>query len=267
MSLGVVIKGPEGIVLATDSRVTLTAERPDSPTLAVNFDNATKLLGFEKPHSFVGAVTYGMAVVGLRTAHSYVPEIEAEILEEHTKRLAIREYAEKLSEFFVRQWQSAMPDDYDGPPMVFVIGGFDPGDAYGKVYLFDVPYNPDPVERNPGDTDFGITWGGQLEIASRLIHGFDPALPGILAEELSLEDEQVEGLLAKLRQNLEYSFPYQVLPLQDCVDLAAFLVRTTMDAQKHAVGVRGVGGLIEVAVVTRTEGLQYIRRKEISVND
>jgi len=42
MSLGVVIKGPEGAVLAADSRVTLEARHGDGMTLLVNFDNATK---------------------------------------------------------------------------------------------------------------------------------------------------------------------------------------------------------------------------------
>ena len=76
MSLGVGIKGPEGIVLAADSRVTLEASRPGGPVIPVNYDNATKLLSFSKPHNHVGVVTYGAAVIGQRTAHSFVPEFE-----------------------------------------------------------------------------------------------------------------------------------------------------------------------------------------------
>ena len=45
MSLGIVVEGPEGIVLAAESRVTLTAQTPTGP-LYVNFDNATKVLAF-----------------------------------------------------------------------------------------------------------------------------------------------------------------------------------------------------------------------------
>ena len=76
MSLGVVIKGPEGLVLAADSRVTLEARQQNGAPIPVNFDNATKLLAFSKPHKHVGAVTYGMAAIGVRTAHSYLPEFE-----------------------------------------------------------------------------------------------------------------------------------------------------------------------------------------------
>ena len=74
MSLGVVIKGTEGLVLAADSRVTLEAQRLGRASFPVNFDNASKLLSFSKPHNFVGAVTYGLAVIGKRTAHSFIPE-------------------------------------------------------------------------------------------------------------------------------------------------------------------------------------------------
>jgi len=266
MSLGVVIKGAEGVVLASDSRVTLMAEREGSHPLPVNFDNATKLLSFSEPHNYVGAVTYGAAVIGLRTAHSLIPEFEVKI-EDEKKGLTVIDYSKRLSTFFLDQWKKVMPEDYAGPSMMFIIGGYDPGEAYGKVFLVDIPRNPEPIQQNPGETNFGMTWGGQLQIASRLIHGYDPVLPAILQKELGLSGDQISQLLQTLRKDLEFSIPYQVLPLQDCVDLAAFMVRTTMDAQNLAIGVRGVGGPIDVATVTRTKGLEYIQQKKIKIGD
>ncbi len=50
MSLGMIFKGPEGIVLAADSRVTLNATIPNSNPLIqipATFDYATKLLKVE----------------------------------------------------------------------------------------------------------------------------------------------------------------------------------------------------------------------------
>ena len=44
MSLAIAFKGPEGIVLAADSRVTLTGELPGGEIFTSYFDNATKLL-------------------------------------------------------------------------------------------------------------------------------------------------------------------------------------------------------------------------------
>ena len=51
MSLGIVVEGPEGIVLAAESRVTLTAQTPTGP-LYVNFDNATKVLAFHNSSQY-----------------------------------------------------------------------------------------------------------------------------------------------------------------------------------------------------------------------
>ncbi len=69
MSLGIAFKGPEGIVLAADSRVTLTAQNAQTNTrLPAYFDNATKLLKVGG-QEYVGAVTYGVGEVApiLRT--------------------------------------------------------------------------------------------------------------------------------------------------------------------------------------------------------
>lgn len=261
MSLGVVIKGPEGVVLSTDSRVTLEGHPPEGPPIVVNFDNATKLLKFGGKQSHVGAVTYGAAIIGLRTAHSYLPEFEQEFKDE--LRLAILEFSKKLSAFFQKRWDEATPKDYAGPGMTFIVGGYDEGAAYGRVFLFEIPGKPEPIEQNPGDQNFGMTWGGQLQITSRLIHGFDPALAQILRQKLQIKETELTQLLDVIRQQLMFTIPYNVLPLQDCVDLATFMVRTTITAQALSVGIRGVGGPIEVATIIRTDGFKYVQRKRI----
>jgi hypothetical protein len=263
MSLGVVIKGPEGIVLAADSRVTLEAEKKGGAIIPINYDNATKLLSFTDPHNYVGCVTYGAAVIGLRTAHSFIPEFEQSVLSGKKERLTIEGYSNELSKFFNERWAENMPKDYKGPNMTFVIGGYDPDAAYGKVFLFEIPERPEPVEQHSKINDFGMTWGGQLEIASRLIHGFDPNLPKIIKETLELDKETVDRVYGKLRENLEFPIPYNILPLQDSVNLAILLIRTTMTAQNLAIGIRGVGGHIDVAVIKRTNGLQYVQQKII----
>jgi len=259
MSLGVVVKGPEGIVLAADSRVTL-ATRGEQPVL-VNYDNATKLLTFGN-HPKIAAVTYGTAVIGLRTAHSFLPEFDLELKEK--KPLKVKECAKKLSDFFMKQWADR-PElkSWAGPSMTFIVAGFDHDAAYGSVFIFEVPYAPEPQERN-ADENFGMTWGGQHEIASRILQGYDPALPAAMAKALQKDEEEVTRLLTEqVRPDLEFRIPYMALPLQDCVDLATFLVRTTIAAQEFAEGVRGVGGPIDVAYITRTEGIKWLQRKVI----
>jgi len=265
MSLGIAVKGPEGLVLAADSRVTLESHQQGQPPIMVNFDNATKLLSFgepniNNPHRYVGSVTYGQAAIGLRTANSFVPEFEEELPGE---RLKTDDLAERLSKFFMKQWQAVMPSDYAGPSMIFIVGGFNAGEPYGRVYLIEIPSNPIPIEQHGKPGEFGITWGGQRQFVDRLLRGYAPGLPELIKNAINLKPAQMSEL-TKALQPLQMSTPVQMLALQDCVNLAIFFIRTTIEAQELSVGVRGVGGEIDVATITRRDGLHFVQRKKIA---
>mgnify|MGYP001038282511 CR=1 FL=1 len=258
MSLGIVIKGPEGLVLAAESRITLTAEdRETGEKIAVSYDNAQKVLNFSPPHNHVGAVTYGVGGIGQRAAYSYITEFESSL---QTGRVTVEWFAGRLSDFYMQQWKSAMPPDYKGPPMTFVVAGYNENEPYGRVYLIEIPRAPKPIERAPNE--FGITWGGQRDIVDRLLAGYDDRALTALKDALALNDDQV-NISRKALRKFGMTLPIQFLPLQDCVDLAIFFIRTTIEAQRMTVGVRGVGGPIDIATITRDYGFQWVQRKKL----
>lgn len=264
MSLGIAFKGAEGIVLAADSRVTLFAQTPDQKMqLPASFDNATKLLCVNG-QKYIGAVTYGIGAIGQRaprTAHSFIPEFEQELPKE--ERLSVEDFATRLGRFYLKQWEEAdMPKGLPGHDMVFLVGGYDEGAPYGRVFDLQVPSRPTPKEWNAG-SEFGITWGGQAEFVHRLLNGFDDQLLAVVQEFLKLPPEQIGSLRDQLRMRLSARIPYQFLPLQDCVDVAIFLIRTTVNIHAWSVGIRGVGGAIDVATITRTEGFKAIQEKKV----
>jgi hypothetical protein len=268
MSLGIAFKGPEGIVLAADSRVTLTAQlqQPNQPPMLLpsTYDNATKLLR-AKGQNHVGAVTYGVGAIGQaepRTAHSYIPEFEQQL--GGVDRLSVQDFATQLSQFFLAKWQAQNMPAAQGQDMVFLVGGYDEGAAYGRVFEISIPSRPAPTEWHGGAGQFGLVWGGQREYADRLIHGFDGNLPNLAKAFLNLDDQRREELRQHLLGQLQMPVPFAFLPLQDCVDLAIFLIRTTIVMQHWIVGVRGVGGAIDVAVITQTEGFAEIQKKKLT---
>lgn len=263
MSIGIVLKGPEGLVLAAESRITLQTQVKEQPLITVSFDNARKVLDFKKVNPFVGVVTYGLGGIGLRSAFSFLPEFRSKLLPTEPTRMTVEDFANQLSEFFLQQWESTMPSDYTGPPMTFVVAGFNEKEPYGRVYLITIPQAPDPVEQQSKPGEFGITWGGQREIVDRLIRGYDQRVIPIVRNALHLEKAQVEQMQQVLSP-LKMKIPIQFMPLQDCIDLAIFFVRTTIEAQRLTVGIRGCGGPIDVATITRTEGLKFVQVKEIS---
>lgn len=261
MSLGLVIKAPEGIVLAAESRVTLSATLGNQQ-VPVFFDNATKMFGFEAPNNFVGVVTYGLAAIKERTAHSFLPEFEADLKQKNEGRLSVQAMSQRLSDFYMGQWTTAqMPTPYQGPAMTFLIAGFNDNEPYGRTYQVNLPVSPVPVEQQSANT-FGMTWGGQREFVDRLIQGYDAQLWEILKREAQLDDNDVATLRGACSE-LQMKLPLNAMALQDCVDLGLFFIRTTIAAQELTVGVRGCGGHIDVATVTRREGLHYVQRKRI----
>lgn len=269
MSLGIAFKGPEGIVLAADSRVTLMTQmqQPNQPAMFLpsTYDNATKMLRV-KGQTHIGAVTYGVGAIVLktepRTAHSYIPEFEKKL--KGDGRLKVQDFSIQLSEFFLKKWQAQQIPSTPGQDMAFLVGGYDKGATYGRVFEIFIPSRPTPVEIHGGIGQFGLVWGGQREYADRLIHGFDGRLPELAQGFLSLDDAKREELRQHLGKQLQTPVPFAFLPLQDCVDFAIFLIRTTITMQHWIMGVRGVGGAIDVAVITQTEGFMEIQKKKIA---
>lgn len=270
MTLAVAFKGPEGVVLAADSRVTIsTIQKTDTKELQVlsYFDNATKLLSFaSRPN--VGAVTSGLGALGTtqpRTIHGFAPEFEAKLAEDHgDDEMKVADIARSLGQFYLDQWNTiGVPPGAE--PIMFLVAGFDLNEPYGRVFEVSVPTAIEPVEYWPGD--FGVRYTGDWVLADRIINGIDPRALNLAKEELTLRDNQVTRLKERWAKELKLNIPYRFLPLQDCVDLSTFLVTMTAVIQGWTAGGRAVGGPVDVATITRTQGFQAIRQKQIEVKD
>jgi hypothetical protein len=270
MSLGIIIKATEGLVLAAESRVTvgtMVASPMGQQQIFSTFDNANKVLCFNPPYDRFGVVTYGLGTLGLRTAQSLIPEFETS-LQEQEASLSVFEFAQQLSNFFNAQWQLLMPANFIGPGMIFNVCGFDDNEPYGKIYQFEAPNSLIPTEQNAsvnGQHQFGISGGGQHEIMTRILLGYDTRLLAILVQNQILTQAQINNIMPLL-EPLKLQAPVQLMPLQDCVNLAVLLIKTTIEAQSLALGLRGCGGVIDVAIITKNKPLTFIQQKKITVN-
>jgi hypothetical protein len=264
MSLGIVFKAPEGVVLGADSRVTLTFQGGiggHQITIPATYDNATKLLKVEN-QQYVAAITFGTATIGLtnpRTAHSFLPEFERELTE--GPRLSVEEFAKRLSDFFERQWNNANMPTTGIADMRFLVAGYNENEAYGRVYELGIPSMPAPLEQQVNQ--FGLTWGGQGEITARILNALDDPTINTIQQELQLTPQAMMNLINTIKAQNALRIPYQFLPLQDCVDLVILLIHTTLRLMNFVTDVRGVGGPIDVAMITRTEGVKYVQAKQI----
>jgi hypothetical protein len=124
-----------------------------------------------------------------------------------------------------------------------------------------VPTRIVPVEQNAGI--FGVSWGGQTQIVNRLINGVDHLFADHIRQKLNIPDQDMTDAAREAVQLHALKIPYQFLPLQDCVDLSILLVKTTSQLMQYTTDVRGVGGAVDVATITRTEGYKNVQSKQI----
>jgi hypothetical protein len=122
------------------------------------------------------------------------------------------------------------------------------------------PDSPAPTQVQ-SEQDFGIRWDGEYEALSRLIFGlgtgFDDA-----AVAAGLAPSAARDLHSKLSTALFELFFVEAMPIRDAVDLARFLVETTIGFVKFSVArPKTVGGSIAIAAITKHEGFQWVQRQ------
>jgi len=248
-TVSVGIATSEGIVLAADSRMTTNTR--------VISDYASKL--FDVGH--IGIAIYGQAFLDNRNIASWIADFRPTHQAED-----VEEIARDLTAFIAVPYDAQFPQGAAvRPPLGFFIGGYD---AHRVGRLIQVEF-PNARQANTVFTTQrpGAQWGGNTDVITRLILGFDPRL-GDLPIFSTLTPEQMATVRPQLTQ-LQYNIPFDALTLQDGIDLALSLVRTTVEMQRFADGTIGhpgqipsVGGAVDVLVVMPSE-LRWIRRKEL----
>lgn len=260
MTVTVCVLVSEGIALAADSRqVVVSADGQ----MRVDSDQASKIvpLGSHLAASVCGQGTFYASghespqSIGwlLRTAAARLPT-------PCTVEQAAVGLHQKVSEHLARH---RAVTDGEQAGVGFYVAGYDPGGDVGALYLCAVPGEA-ALERRTSDA--GAVWNGERAIVNRLVLGYDPRLFEFLA--LPEDDASLREGLNKLQLHLNF----QTMPLQDAVDLAALLVRTTIELQRLADGIVGApgqfptcGGAVDVAVLTPAEGFCWLQRKPLAV--
>lgn len=251
----------DGLVLAADSRLTLTLPSA-SPNYKVASDNASKLFSVGR----IGIATYGEAFISGRTINSFVSEFEATMTDTHATD--VKDLAKRFSEFFAKNYDQNALVNNATPLVGFVFAGYDKN-GVGKLVetIFPGRRQPSDLPTNTHNQQ-GAIWRGQTDVINRLIKGFDPRLPAL--PTIIKLDNQEKSQLGKELQGLEYIIPFQYLMLQDGIDFALALVQITVDMQRFSFGtvasagaVPGVGGSVDVVAIAPSE-LTWVRRKSLS---
>ena len=121
--------------------------------------------------------------------------------------------------------------------------------------------------------EYGASWIGQTDVVSRIVLGFDGRIGNIKFINEATQRLGQEEVNKQLR-NLEYVIQWGTMTLQDAVDFCALMVQTTSAIQRYSDGIAadpggmpGVGGLVDVAVITPGKGFVWVSKKKLKVGE
>jgi hypothetical protein len=231
MSLVVTIYVPSGIVMAADSRMSAlrTEQREEEGQKAssqqqfVLSDSAYKVVELSKVGA--GISVYDSGMIDNQPADSMVHRFEEEELTEADDVVAV---ADRFLAYFQTK--------HSGVNVGFHIGGYRVEDKVSVPYVLVGHTTREPQVRRVNGTDkgkiqFGVVRDGDTLIANRMID----------------------------KNNLPL---FSAMPLQDAVDYAVHLIRTTIETMRFEPRFPSVGGPIDILVI-RPDGMQWVQRKEL----
>ncbi len=238
MSFVITLYVREGIVMASDSRLSLNSDtvvggvRTRSLAVALSDANYKIFLAANR----VGISTYGAADIGGVPIGGY---IESFLIDELSESPVNPEsVARGLLSYFQR---------FTPPPAThFHVGGYAERDGITTQEVWHVDVSGGRVERVNPDGQQGATWGGEADILARLVQPVGQLdSSGKLAVQLP-----------------HFPIPFQFFTLQDAIDFALFALRATIDAIRFQPRAKTVGGPIDVLVIKPAEAT-WIQRKAL----
>jgi hypothetical protein len=154
----------DGLVLAADSRLTITFPKGVTPEYKVASDYAPKLFNIGR----VAIASFGDAFVSARSIASYISELDASL--KRSPPANVDEMTKQFVTFFGKYYEKQTAQTHTSPLIGFIFAGYDKSGT-GKVLEVDFPNPGTPKILNNTHDGQGATWHGQTDVISRLNKG------------------------------------------------------------------------------------------------
>lgn len=145
-----------------------------------------------------------------------------------------------------------------------IVAGIDK-DKVGRAYSIWIPKGI-TLEK---DTQLcGALFCGQNDVIIRIVKGFAPEIEKInFIKEALVKDNA--STVNQLNQ-MEYIINWGTMTIQDAIDFCVLMTRTTESIQRFSDGtllqpggIPGVGGEIDIAVITSEKGFRWLKKKKL----
>jgi hypothetical protein len=260
MTLNVSLRVPDGIVIASDSLSTLNQPITQKVNVQAKCDQCGNLLEIkdvpapavsvpastwpytQKVFPFMGR--FGLAIFGSnfvnnRSMYSHISDLTSKLGAEQNIDFTLDIVTDRISEYFVDQLKKEaiktgfnvdlQPDNWW--PFGFHLAGFTidaNNEPSAQSRTINIGKNA-KVDRHEG---IGCSWTGDGTVVNKI-----------------------------WKDSVPPSFNF--FSLQDAIDYAKFLIRTTADYQRFSGSLPNVGGEIDIALVTARRGFQWISQKPL----
>jgi hypothetical protein len=259
------VKVRDGLVLATDSvtQISYPGQPGQPPQWAKAYANARKLFQFRG--TAIGAVTWGLGNLGPRSVEQLVLEFVRndlfDIFDDDGGSPTVTQLAASFFEYVAGAYNEQLVDVpiEQAPAMGFLVAGYSHDSPFAQEREFVLPWDTQPREiRAPAVS--GSSWPGVDAPFVRLWNGLDPEIRTRLVEAGVAED-----VVKSAADPAQMYAVYDGMPVQDAIDFAVFIVRTTIGYTTFIPGVPSCGEPLQVAAILPDQGFEWIARPDLEL--
>lgn len=264
MTIIVSVKINDGIVMAADSASSFgPVTLPDGKQLQQTYQHANKIVNLRKDLP-IGAMVTGSGNIGVESIDTLFKDLRRHF--SHTQKYKLepnsytmQEIATKVREFL---FEEKAKNDQSPTYMRLRICGYSaaaPLPENWEVFINDKVC--EPPKQVQDQASHGIRWDGVYEPLNRLVLGVSAEVREILLQK-GADATKLDAELNEIYGRLSAVLSLPAMPIQDAIDLARFLVETTLGYVRFStISSKSVGGPIEIAAITKHEGFKWIQRK------
>lgn len=261
MTVIVSVKINDGIVMAADS----VSSFPNG----ISYEHANKIVNLKKGLP-IGAMVTGNGGIGNESIETLLKDLRRRFSgldsahpdwKLDPDKYTMEDVANRVREFIFTE----KAQQYAGEVWMQIrICGYSASRPLSEIWEIKLEGKacnaPSKIQK---EEDCGPMWDGEYEALDRLFFGIGTNFVLTAVSQLGMTDEQAKEAHKKLVGGMYQPMVAPAMPFQDAINLARFLVETTIGLVKYSVNrpQKTVGGPIEIAAITKHEGFKWIQRK------
>jgi len=271
MTIALALKVNDGLVLAADSATTVVNYEKDTAVTKVEniYNNANKIINLHKGLP-VALMTWGLGSADGRSVINLAKELRSRLegkendyidWELKSDKYSIEDIAGLTKTFFHDEVLSKVKqEEFKLSEMGLLIAGYSSGNKQAEAFSLTTNGIKAVGPSRQLEYDAQAYWAGQPEFISRVFLGMSSKM-GEALKNLGVSEDQIPAVLTSIRQQTMVQLLSAPMPIQDVIDLADFLIDSTIKFTRYIPGDNTVGGPVEIASITRHEGFKWIKRK------